>query len=301
MRARNIIVLMVVAAAVLAAPATTATVTVQITRAGFVPRTVAINQGDTVTWTNLDVEAHRLVFRQRNGVQCPQPLVIQPTGTGSCTFTQSGRFDYEDPNQPRGGAWRGTVNVRESPVSVTLQAAPRTVTYGARSTLSGEISTHASGERVAMAMQACGATSFSTFTTLTTTTAGAFSTVVKPTVNTSYQARYRNAASPAVPVRVKPRLRLVRIAPRRYRASATAAISFRGRYVVLQRYNATLLRWVAVKRVTLRTVASGIAPTKTTSATFRSSLKRGVRRRLVMPQSQVGGCYVAASSNVLTR
>jgi plastocyanin len=300
-RVRNAIVLVaVVGVAVLAAPATTANVAVQITRAGFVPRTVAIKVGDTVTWTNVDTVAHQVIFRQRNGLQCPQPLVVQPAATGSCTFTRAGKFDYEDPNQ-RGGAWKGTVNVMAAPPSVSLQAAPKTLTYGAGSTLSGEISTHASGERVAIASQPCGAASFSTLATLTTTTTGAFSTSAKPTLNTSYQARYKSASSPTVAVKVRPRLRLAKIAPRRYRASATAAVSFRGRYVVFQRYNATLLRWVTLKRVTLRTVISGVTPTKTTSATFRSTLKRGVRRRVVMTQSQVGGCYLAARSNVLTR
>ena len=39
-------------ALVLAAPASTATSTVQIKATGFVPATVTINQGDSVTWTN---------------------------------------------------------------------------------------------------------------------------------------------------------------------------------------------------------------------------------------------------------
>src|SRR5439155_14155186 len=46
---------------VLAAPAATATTTVQIKRTGFVPATVTINQDDAVTWTNADTINHQVV------------------------------------------------------------------------------------------------------------------------------------------------------------------------------------------------------------------------------------------------
>ena len=48
-------------ALVLAAPASTATTTVQIKTTGFVPATVTINQGDSVTWTNTDTKDHQIV------------------------------------------------------------------------------------------------------------------------------------------------------------------------------------------------------------------------------------------------
>ena len=48
-------------ALVLAAPASTATSTVQIKSTGFVPATVTINQNDSVTWTNTDTKDHQVV------------------------------------------------------------------------------------------------------------------------------------------------------------------------------------------------------------------------------------------------
>ena len=48
-------------ALVLAAPASTATSTVQIRSTGFVPATVTINQNDSVTWTNTDTKDHQVV------------------------------------------------------------------------------------------------------------------------------------------------------------------------------------------------------------------------------------------------
>src|SRR5918996_2432701 len=179
--------------AVLAAPATTATVGVQITRLGFVPRTVSIRTGDTVTWTNVDTVAHQVVFRQRAGLQCAQPLVIQPAQAGSCTFAAAGRYAYEDPTQ-RGGGFRGTVTVGQGPPTVTLQAAPRLVTYAGRTTLSGAISTAASGERVDVLAQPCGQTQ-ARIATVTTTTAGAYTYLAQPLRTTAYQARFRSATS----------------------------------------------------------------------------------------------------------
>ena len=289
--------LLVALAAALVAPATTATVGVQITRLGFVPRAVTIRAGDTVTWTNADTVAHQVVFRQRTGLQCPQPLVIQPAQAGSCTFTRSGRFAYEDPTQ-RGGGFRGTVTVEQGPLAVTLQAVPRLVTYGGRATLSGAVSTAEGGQRVEVLAQPCGQTQ-SRIATVTTTAAGAYSHVAQPLRTTTYQARFRSASTPGVAVRVRPRIRLAKVARARYSVRVTAAIGFRGRLVYLQRYNATRRTWITVRRAALRTVVAGIAPTRKTSVTIRVRLRGGLRLRVVMPQAQVGACYAAGRSNTI--
>jgi plastocyanin len=284
-------------AAAFAAPATTANVGVQITRLGFVPQTVSIRTGDSVTWTNADTVVHQVVFRQRTGLQCAQPLVVQPAQTASCTFTRAGRYAYEDPTQ-RGGAFRATVVVAQGPLGVTLQAAPRLVTYGGRTTLSGAVSTAASGERVDVLAQPCGQ-SQTRIATVVTTTAGAYSHSAQPLMTTAYQARFRNASSPAVAVRVRPRIRLGKVARTRYSVRVTAAIGFRGRLVYLQRYSATRRTWITVRRAALRTVTAGIVPTRTTSVTIRTRLRRGLRLRVVMPQPQVGACYAPGRSNTI--
>jgi plastocyanin len=297
MRKLGLPMVLIALAAALAAPGTTATVGVQITRLGFVPRTVTIRTGDTVTWTNADTVAHQVVFRQRAGVQCAQPLVIQPAQTGSCTFTSAGRFAYEDPTQ-RGGGFRATVVVEQGPLAVTLQAVPRLVTYGGRTTLSGAISTAESGQRVDVLAQPCGLAQ-SRIATVTTTAAGAYTYAAQPLRTTTYQTRFRSASSPAVAVRVRPRIRLGKISPRRYSVRVTAAIGFRGRLVYLQRYNATRRTWITARRAALRTVVAGIAPTRTTSVTIRAAFARRVRLRVVMPQAQVGACYAPGRSNTI--
>ena len=294
----KLLVAALAALAVTVSPANAATVSGQITRAGFVPQTAQAKVGDTVTWRNLDTVAHQVVFKTTNGVQCAQPLVIQPGQTGSCTFSRAGKFDYSDPTQ-RGGAFRATVNVTAGPLAVALQAVPKLVTYGGRSTLSGSISTGASGERVSILAQACGQNAFSQLADVTTGTAGAFSYSAQPTVSTSYQARYKSATSAPVLVKVRPRIRLRKVAPARFSVRVTAAASFKGRLVSLQRYSPSTRRWLLVKRVGLRTVVAGIAPTQVSSVTFRAKLRRGLRLRVVMPQSQVGGCYAPGRSNTV--
>ena len=275
-----------------AAPGSTATVTVVISRAGIVPANVTIKQGDTVTWTNSDTVAHQIVVRNYT---CT--LTIQPAQQGSCVFTRPGKFNYSDPAQ-NGNRFKGSVTVQAGPTSVTLQSSKKILIFGGASTLSGAVSTAQTNEKVTILVQPCGQTAFSQLTTLSTTTGGAFSYVAKPTLNTNFQAKWKSATSATVTVKVRPRVRVTRLAARRFSVKVTAAMPFAGKYVVFQRYSPALRRWVSVKRVTLR-ATSGAAPLVVTSARFRATVKARLRVRALMPQSQVGACYVAGIGNVI--
>ncbi|MEP6976697.1 MAG: cupredoxin domain-containing protein [Thermoleophilia bacterium] len=274
-----------------AAPGVTATITVVISKAGIVPADVTVKQGDTVTWTNSDAVAHQIVVKNYN---CS--LTIQPGQQGSCTFSQSGKFNYSDPTQT-GNKFKGSITVQAGPTSVTLQSSKKILIFGGAATLSGAVSTAQAGERVTILAQPCGQTAFSQLTSLSTTTGGAFSYVVKPTLNTNFQAKWKAAAA-TVTVKVRPRVRLTRLAAGRFSVSVTAAMPFTGRYVVFQRYSAPLTRWVSVKRVYLR-ATTGAAPLVVTSASFRAKVKSRLRVRAFMPQAQVGACYVAGIGNVI--
>ena len=105
-------------ALVLAAPASTAptaTASVQIVKTGFVPATVGINSGDSVTWRNADTKKHQVVA---NGGQFAS-AVLDPGKTYSHTFDRGGTYRYHDALYP---ALKGTVNVKGPPPSVTLAA-----------------------------------------------------------------------------------------------------------------------------------------------------------------------------------
>ena len=69
-------------ALVLAAPASTATSTVQIKATGFVPATVTINQDDTVTWTNTDTKDHQVVA---NGGSFASPILKPGKSIATCS------------------------------------------------------------------------------------------------------------------------------------------------------------------------------------------------------------------------
>ena len=100
-------------------------------------------------------------------------------------------------------------------------------------------------------------------------------------------------------LRVRPRLRLVRVAPHRYTLRVSGATSFAGKYASFQRYNSTLSRWVAVKSVLLKANSTGVAPTVITAASFRSSIRGGLRVRVTLGQAQVGSCYAPGLSNTI--
>jgi len=275
------------------------TVTVSITKNGYVPSDVTLAAGDTIQFTNTDTVAHQVELKSPTGVTCaPSPLVLQPAQSGSCTFATAGKFTYSDPNV-RGNTFRGSVTVTGAAETLTLAAKPLIVVYGGKTTLSGAVSTQKVGENVDLLATACGQTAASKATTVATTTGGAFSALVQPLKNTAYTAKLRNTSSQAVTVKVRPRLRLGKVAAKRYSLRVSASQSFAGKYATFQRYNATLRRWVNVKRVLLRANSTGVAPTVISSVTFRSSLSGRPRIRVVLPQLQVGACYMAGTSNAI--
>ena len=275
------------------------TVTVSITKNGYVPSDVTLAAGDTIQFTNTDTVAHQVELKNATGVTCaPSPLVLQPAQSGSCTFATAGNFTYSDPNV-RGNTFRGSVTVTGAAETLTLAAKPLIVVYGGKTTLSGALSTQKVGENVDLLATACGQTAASKATTVATTTGGAFTALVQPLKNTAYAAKLRNTSSQAVTVKVRPRLRLGKVAVKRYSLRVSAAQSFAGKYATFQRYNGTLRRWVNVKRVLLRANSTGVAPTVISSVTFRSSVPARRRIRVILPQLQVGSCYLPGTSNVI--
>ena len=284
----------------MASAAVAKTVTVTITKAGYVPKAVSVAQGDTVQFTNSDSVAHQVAFKSTTGIVCtPNPLVLQPGGaSGSCTFSAAGSYTYSDPNA-KGNTFRGSVSVAGAPDSIKLGATPMVVIYASKVALSGAHSTQQPGETVDVLAQQCGANAATKLTTAQTVAAGAFSTNASPLMNTTYSAKVKSTTSNAVSVSVRPRLTLRRVAAHRFAVRVTAAATFAGKYASFQRYNGTLRRWVAVKSVLLKANATGVAPTVATSASFRSGVKSGQRVRMTLGKAQVGSCYASGVSNTI--
>ena len=265
--------------------------TVTITRTAFTPADVTVNVGEMVTWRNTDTIAHQVRFDR-----VPCNLTIQAGQSASCTFRAGGRYSYDDRSQqPR---LRGTVTVVGPRTSVTLAAPRATATFAAPMTLSGVVSSQASGESVTVNAQECGKTSFTRLGSANTTAGGNWTFGVRPTINTVYQASWRTNVSSTVTVKVRPAIRLTRVRTR-FTARVTAAQSFTGKTIVLQRYRAAVRRWATLKRVRLGASTTPTAGTFVTTARFRSRIRRGWRLRVLLPQAQAGACYLAAPSNTL--
>jgi plastocyanin len=280
-RAVSLAVILLALAA--APPAAGGTITVSITRAGFIPNPANIKVGDSITWTNSDT-VNRQVVSQEAGFASP---VLKPNETFTYTFAQSGKFGYQDPLVRNR---RGMVNVAaEAARSVTLAAARSTVTYGGSVMLSGTISSGAAGEKADVLARPLGQTSFTKVGDVATTAGGQWSFPVKPTIETAYQVRWTNAESGAVTIRVRPRVGLGIVSVRLgiFTTRVTAARSFAGKVVFFQRRN-SLGQWVSMKRIRLNA---------SSAARFRARLPRGNSRiRVYLPQAQAGAGYLAGIS-----
>lgn len=264
-----------------------------VTATGFVPRNATIDVGDVVTWRNADTRAHQILVPQVCNI------TVQPGASGSCTFRTAGRFPYREPART-GNSWRGTITVRAAAGTLSIAARPRTVTYGAATTLSGAVSNSRANERVSVTAGACGSTSLSNLATVSTAAGGTWSLAARPLLRTIYQAQWRNVTSPQITVNVRPRVTLRKLTRGRFLVRVAAAQSFGGKVVSLQRFVPSSRRWVRVRFVVLRVITTG-SPTIVSGATTRTRVRTGTRVRAVLGQGQAGACYVAASSNTVRR
>jgi hypothetical protein len=187
-----------------------------------------------------------------------------------------------------------------APITLTLAASAPLVTYGTPVTLSGTISTQKANQAIAIQATECGSTKQVKAANPKTTTNGAFSAAVTPTIGTSYQATLRNDKSPAVAVAVRPLLELTKVARGSYTVKATAAQALTGKFVLFQRYKKLGKRWVQVKRLALGAAVPGSTkPAMVSSVSFKAKLVRGTRVRVTFTAKQAGPCYAAATSKTL--
>src|SRR2546426_4101375 len=125
-------------ALVLAAPASAATSTVQIKSTGFVPATVTINQGDSVTWTNTDTKDHQVVS---NGGAFAS-AILNPGKTYTHAFASGGTYHYHYGLHP---SLKGTITVKGAPPQVTLAVSAPVVKVGGQVTLAGAVNNKRTG------------------------------------------------------------------------------------------------------------------------------------------------------------
>ena len=268
-------------ALVLAAPASTATSTVQIKGTGFVPASVTINANDSITWTNTDTKDHQVV----SNAGAFASAILTPGKSYTHAFGNGGTYRYHDGLHP---GLKGTITVKGAPPVVSLAISAPVVKFGAQVTLTGTVNNKRTGESVTIAALPFGQTTKQVVATLQTTSGGAFSFNVTPQVNTTYQAQWKGAESSVV-VQVQPTIKLPFVSQSGYfHFYVTTGESFAGRFVFLQRFTAART-WINVRRLQLGQQSGRIMGMKF----VRSVIPRGRWSiRIYMPASEMPGGYI---------
>jgi len=285
---RLILMLVSVFALTVASPAMADTKTVQITKSGFVPTAVTVQQGDTVTWKNVDATSHQVVADDGTFAS----VALKTNDTYSFTFAKSGDFKYHDTfTKAKGEVVVTAAPTPPTPVSVTLSASRTTLVYGSSITLSGKVSTGLANEPVTLsADEAGGGKAVQTVSTDTTTAGGAYSFTVNPSIRTTYRVESGTATSRDVTVFVAPRVTLVMNSHGVFTTRAVSDQSYNGHTVLFQRLNRAG-NWSTAKVVLLR--SGGIAR-------FTARLPRGRSYvRILMTGGQAGFGYIAGHSSTL--
>ena len=187
--------------------------------------------------------------------------------------------------------------------SVTLDVSRSIVVYRGAVTLSGSVKNGTAGQQVTIMEHRFPfgrAAQVRELATVNTAADGSFSLTARPVIRTLYTAKVGTTRSDAVPVNVRPRIRLTHAGGRhRFLVRAAAARSFAGKYGVLQRWNRRTQVWVAVRRIYFRSAVAGTSPTVVSRATFRAHFGR-VLIRVFMPLRQTLPGYISGSSNGVT-
>ena len=132
-------------------------------------------------------------------------------------------------------------------------------------------------------------------TTATTTADGSYTFVVQPRKNTTYQSKFKALSSAPVLSKVRPKVTLRKLAPRKFRVTVLAGESYAGKFVLFQRYSLAKRRWITVRSAVPRagpTLTTPINPTSVSTRTFRVRIKSRLRVRTYLTQAQAGGCRV---------
>ena len=189
---RRLLLPVLLLALVFLGPAGAATTfTVSITKGGFVPKDLTIAPGDTITWTNADTSTHQVVSKDA-GFASP---LLKPGESYSFLFETAGRYAYEDPTVKKRTRGSVTVKPASQPTTavLTATASRALLVYGSALTLSGTVSSQRSGETVTVFSQPYGQTAPAAIGSALSTTGGGWSFIVKPALQTSYEARWKPA------------------------------------------------------------------------------------------------------------
>jgi plastocyanin len=273
----------IVAVFILALPApgvAATTIAIKITATGFVPKTVTVNQGDSVKWTNVDKVNHQIVAN--NGAFASG--ILKPAETYSFTFNTAGKYGYHDALHP---TLTGTITVKGPPPQISVGVSAPIITFGDQTTISGTVSNAKADEAVLVLAQPYGS-SVQQVAALMTSTGGVFTYTTGPTLLTSYSVKWKTATSQTLTVQVRPRITLAHTSATRLFARVTATPSFAGHSIYLQR-RSQFGQWVTVSKLKLG---------PNSGRSFKAPHRKGrFTYRVYMTTNQAGAGYLDSASN----
>jgi hypothetical protein len=254
---------------------------VSITKAGFVPATVTIPNGDSVTWKNNDSTTHQIVFD--NG-SLSSTRVLSPGESATRIFPDAGTFAYHDASNT---VFKGAVNVQEVR-SVSVQpVGAQTVRFTHALTLKGQVSKrNSNGEEVLVQARPYGETDFQTVAR-TTTASSVWQALVRPRRNTEYRAVWQNVPSDATNVLVTPMVTLRIASGHRVSVRAYADVSLRGHRVLMERLNRRHHVWRTIRSVRLTRLHAN-STSYIANALVRLRVPRGMIVRAYLTGRQAG-------------
>lgn len=287
-----LIVVTALAALAVAPPAAADTVTIIIRDNGFQPANVTVDFGDIVTWINEGRENHQI---EATDGAFASP-VLRYKSEYSTRMVSPGTHAYFDALKP---SLRGSITVREPgpPASgMSMYTSSSRVVSGRSIVLSGSISAEfgpVANQEITIYHRPFNASTFSVLRTVRTDAQGDWEATVRPTILTTYYARWEQNDVDSLRERVSVRPRLS-IAYNRFQKKFTARVfgipPRAGRFVYLQRLTPAG-RWVNVRKATV-----GLA----NRATFTARLPVGAfRYRLFMTVNQAGPGYLGGQSGTL--
>jgi plastocyanin len=271
---------------VLVGPAQAATVNVSIRNTTVTPASVTINFRDAVTWKNTTT-GNRQIVANNGSFASP---ILAPGRSWTHQFTTSGSFYYHD--AVRTGI-KGVVHVKGPPPSVSAGLSEPIVSFGSPVTISGQISTHATGQSVAITAQAYGQPSPVVLATVVTGANGAFGYQTNPAMYTTYVATWGKTSSSPLIVQVAPRVTLRPDGRNTMFTQVVAGRSLWRHHVFLQRLS-RFGQWVNV-------TALKLGPHSGRIFTPRKFLPKGISRiRIFLTVNQAGVGLLSAHSGLQT-
>jgi hypothetical protein len=184
--------------------------------------------------------------------------------------------------------------------NVTLDANRSLLMFGQRVTLTGMVEGASAGTKVTIRGFHTGTKDFFPVADTSTEADGSFSITFKPMQRTTFVANVGGQTSAPVPVNVRPKVVVHRLAGHRLRVNVLAARSLVGHYVVIQRWSKARQVWISVQRVFLRGATTVSGSTVISTALTSHVRFGGVMSRIFVPLGQAGPGYVSSTSGAFT-